>query len=74
MAANGQMAMKGDERGGERAYGLPCVSEFLFFSFSYFFLTYFLILTDADTVPNGRERLNGDKRGGDRSCRLPGAP
>jgi hypothetical protein len=54
------MVTNGDDRGGDLTYGLPGAPEIFLFR-SLFFLTYFLILTGANAVPNGRERPNGDE-------------
>jgi hypothetical protein len=61
MAANDPMVTNSDERGGDRMYGLPGAPEIFLFRSLFFFLTYFLILTGADTVPNGRKRTDGDE-------------
>jgi hypothetical protein len=58
---NGRTSVNDDDRVPERRYGLLGVPEKNSFFFIFFF-TYFLILTDADTVPNGHKRPNGDER------------
>jgi hypothetical protein len=61
---NGRKRPNGDERRrmgwGSDVRVARCARN-LSFSFSFFFLTYFLILTGADAVPNGREQTDGNE-------------
>jgi hypothetical protein len=52
--------MNGDEQVGNGGTGCQVRPKSIFFVF-FFFLTYFLILTATDAVPNGREHPNVDE-------------
>jgi hypothetical protein len=53
MYGNGRTSVNDDDWVPEWRYGLSGAPE-IFFSFSFFF-TYFVILTDADAVPNSHK-------------------